>query len=203
MLTTLIIGVTVLVSVLAFNNRNLFEKLLFSPFLVKKNNEYSRFITSGFIHANFMHLAFNMLTLYFMGKYVEVFFKVQFGVAVGSLLYVGMYLLALIAADLPDFSRHQNNPYYRSLGASGAVSGVLFASILLAPLSKLIIFPIPITIPAVLFGVLYLVYSAWASRNANDNIGHSAHFFGALFGILFMLMVYPGIVRHFLNELGI
>ncbi|HMS52240.1 MAG TPA: rhomboid family intramembrane serine protease, partial [Chitinophagales bacterium] len=115
MLTTLIIGVTVLVSVLAFNNRNLFEKLLFSPFLVKKNNEYSRFITSGFIHANFMHLAFNMLTLYFMGKYVEVFFKVQFGVAVGSLLYVGMYLLALIAADLPDFSRHQNNPYYRSL----------------------------------------------------------------------------------------
>ncbi|MBK6610625.1 MAG: rhomboid family intramembrane serine protease [Sphingobacteriales bacterium] len=203
MLTTLIIGVTVLVSVLAFNNRNLFEKLLFSPFLVKKNNEYSRFITSGFIHANFMHLAFNMLTLYFMGKYVEVFFKVQFGVAVGSLLYVGMYLLALIAADLPDFSRHQNNPYYRSLGASGAVSGVLFASILLAPLSKLIIFPIPIPIPAVLFGVLYLVYSAWASRNANDNIGHSAHFFGALFGILFMLMVYPGIVRHFLNELGI
>jgi membrane associated rhomboid family serine protease len=187
MLTTLIIGVTVLVSVLAFNNRNLFEKLLFSPFLVKKNNEYSRFITSGFIHANFMHLAFNMLTLYFMGKYVEVFFKVQFGVAVGSLLYVGMYLLALIAADLPDFSRHQNNPYYRSLGASGAVSGVLFASILLAPLSKLIIFPIPIPIPAVLFGVLYLVYSAWASRNANDNIGHSAHFFGALFGILFML----------------
>ena len=177
MLTTLIIGVTVLVSVLAFNNRNLFEKLLFSPFLVKKNNEYSRFITSGFIHANFMHLAFNMLTLYFMGKYVEVFFKVQFGVAVGSLLYVGMYLLALIAADLPDFSRHQNNPYYRSLGASGAVSGVLFASILLAPLSKLIIFPIPIPIPAVLFGVLYLVYSAWASRNANYNIVHSSHFF--------------------------
>lgn len=152
-------------------------------------NEFYRFITSGLVHADIMHLAFNMFTLYFFGPYAERFYTVLFGDP-NHIKFIILYVGGLICSSIYSYFKHKDNPSYMALGASGAVSGVLFATILLDPWNWLLIFGI-IPVPAILFGVAYLIYSAKMAKEGKDNIGHDAHFYGAIFGLVITLAFGP------------
>lgn len=186
-ITVIIIIITVLVSLTAFSNSKVMNDLIFYPPAVTSNNQYYRFITSGFIHADYGHLLFNLLSFYFFGQFVEGAFQYIFGGS-GKILYLLMYVMALVASLLPTYFKNKNNQYYRSLGASGAVSAVIFAGILLDPLNKIYLMLIPIGIPGFVFGPVYLLISAWLDKKGNDNINHSAHIWGALFGVAFLIV---------------
>ena len=186
-ITVIIIIITVLVSLSAFRNEKIMNDLIFYPPAVSKNNQYYRFITCGFIHADWGHLLFNMISFYFFGQFVETAFEYIFGTG-GKLLYLLMYVLALIVSLLPTYFKNIDNHYYRSLGASGAVSAVIFAGILLDPANKIYLMFIPVGIPGFVFGPVYLLISAWLDRKGSDNINHSAHIWGALFGVAFMII---------------
>ncbi len=192
----IIILITAGISAIAFNNYELKNKLILWPRAMNNNPaEYYRFITSGFIHADWNHLIFNMLTLYFFGRNAEYWFD-----AIGRpSLYPLMYVAAIIASSLPSYIKHRNNPYYAALGASGGVSAILFCSVYLAPWSTIYVWFIPI--PAIIAGVLYLVYSAYMSKQQSDNIGHDAHFWGAVFGFLFTFVFDPTHGRIFIEQL--
>ena len=185
-ITVIIIIITVLISLTAFNNSKVMNDLIFYPPAVSNNKQFYRFITCGFIHADYGHLLFNMLSLYFFGQFVEGAFAYIFGSG-GKLLYLLMYVMALVASLLPTYF-NKNNQFYRSLGASGAVSAVIFAGILLDPLNKIYLMFIPIGIPGFVFGPVYLLISAWLDRKGSDNINHSAHIWGALFGVTFLIV---------------
>ena len=194
-LTILIVAVTVLVSRLAFNNPRLADRLVLWPPAIDRQHQYDRLITHGFIHADFQHLLFNMITLYFFGRAVEGWFVPYIG-QVGFVLF---YLSAILVAILPTYLRHRHDSRYRSLGASGAVSAVLFTFILVQPWSLIIVFVIPV--PAIVYGVLYVGYSIWMDRHGHDNVNHSAHLWGAGYGILFTLMMEPRVGYAFLGQL--
>ena len=183
----IIIIITVLVCLSALRNEKIMNDLIFYPPAVSKNNQYYRFITCGFIHADWGHLLFNMISFYFFGQFVETAFEYIFGTG-GKLLYLLMYVLALIVSLLPTYFKNVDNHYYRSLGASGAVSAVIFAGILLDPANKIYLMFIPVGIPGFVFGPVYLLISAWLDRKGSDNINHSAHIWGALFGVAFMII---------------
>jgi membrane associated rhomboid family serine protease len=185
-MTLIIIITTAIVSFSAFGNDKVMNDLIFYPPAITANRQYYRFITSGFIHADIMHLAFNMLSLYFFAG-VETAFGEIFGNS-GKLLYLSMYVLALIVSLLPTYAKNKNNYHYRSLGASGAVSAVIFAGIMIAPGLRMGFFIIPPVIPGFIFGPLYLLISAYMDRKGGDNINHSAHLWGALFGVTFMIV---------------
>jgi membrane associated rhomboid family serine protease len=195
----IIIALTVLASIYAWNNQNIYSKWIFHPYQIKKNKEYHRFITSGFIHADYIHLLFNMFSLYAIGGGLEDFFTFQFGTS-SQLYYWALYLGAMVAADLPTFFKEKNNTNYRALGASGAVSAVVFAFIILAPTTTLSINFIPM--PAFLFGVLYLGISYYQSGRAADNVNHDAHFYGAMFGIVFMAVLVPESIPNFIQQIS-
>lgn len=173
---------------IAFNKQEVMDKLIFYPPAVSQQNQYYRFITCGFIHADLMHLAFNMVSFYLFGQaLVEPAFIELFG-AYGKTAYFLMYMLALVVCLLPTYFKNINNRQYRSLGASGAVSAVVFAGVLLSPLSKLGFFFIPPIIPGFIFGPLYLLFSWYLDRKGGDNINHSAHIWGALFGVAYIII---------------
>lgn len=168
------------------------DKLIFYPPAVTKHNEYYRFLSCGFIHADIPHLIFNMYALYLFGEGanhdgVEHWFLRLFG-NMGNTLYVLMYILALVVCLIPTFYRHKDNYYYKSLGASGAVSAIVFAYIFLEPLRGVGLIFIPVFIPGFLFGIIYLVISYLLGRNGRGHINHSAHIWGALFGIVFLIV---------------
>ena len=196
-LTIVIVAVTVLVSWRAFNDRALLERLILWPPAVERRRQYDRLLTHGFIHADWMHLLFNMITLWSFGTAVEQVFS-EWITPVGFVLF---YLSAIVVAILPTYMRHRQDANYRSLGASGGVSAVLFAFILFDPWSKLIIFPIPVPIPAFLFAVLYVGYSIWMDRRGGGNVNHSAHLWGAAYGVLFTLLLEPRVFAHFTRTL--
>ncbi len=198
-LTYAIMAITVITSYLAFNNPNLKNKLLFHPYTIKRENEWYRFIGHGFIHANWMHLIFNMITMFYFGQNVELAFKSYFGEIMGSIHFLLLYFLGMILASAYTYFKHQDDSYYAALGASGAVSAALFASILLSPTSSLYIFPLPIPIPAIIFGPLYLAYCIYMGRAGRDNVGHDAHFFGAVFGLVYTLAINPAFGARFLD----
>ena len=183
----IIIIITCLVSIGGFSNQKIINDLIFYPPAVSQENQWYRFITCGLIHADIMHLILNMYGLYIFGEYVESAFISLFGKN-GGFLYLTMYLTALIACLLPTYRKHKGNFYYRSLGASGAVSAVIFAFILLFPLQKLGIIFLPVMLPGFIFGLIYLGLSYWSERRSADNINHSAHIWGALYGILFLVV---------------
>lgn len=197
MLTLLIIGITVLVSWRGFNDQRLLARLILWPPAVQRNRQYERLLTYGFVHADWMHLLFNMITLWSFGGLVEKVFAGWLG-PVGFVLF---YLSAIVVSILPTYIKHQRDANYRSLGASGGVSAVLFAAILFDPWTKLIIFPIPLPIPAFLFAILYVGYSVWMDRRSYDNVNHSAHLWGAAYGVLFTLLLAPQVGSHFLGSL--
>jgi membrane associated rhomboid family serine protease len=198
-MTAFIILVTALISILAFNNHQLTSRFIFNPYRINRRNEYYRFLTSGFLHANWLHLIINMFVLYFFGEAVEVYFIHYFG-NTGYVLYIVMYILGIICASIFTYFKYKDSPHYNSLGASGAVSAVVFASILFQPFAPLYLYGI-VAIPGIVFGILYLVYSAFMARREADNINHDAHFFGAVFGILFVIVIRPETGLDFINQL--
>ncbi|HMQ07769.1 MAG TPA: rhomboid family intramembrane serine protease [Saprospiraceae bacterium] len=199
-ITLIIILVTLFTSYKCFQSQSLFNKLKNHPYSVVKNREYYRLITSGFVHGDWVHLIVNMFVLYEFGKIVESIYIELFGQLTGIIFYLAMYFIVLILADIPSLRQHHNHPSFSSIGASGAVSGVLFTYILFYPWSWLGLFFV-IPIPAVVFGILYLVYSTWASKSKKDNIDHSAHFAGAIAGMLIIIILHPKVINLFLERI--
>lgn len=188
-------------SIVAFSNNAMFSRMLFSPYLVKESNQYYRFFTYGLIHADWMHLIVNMFVLNSFGKVVEVLYSQYFPV-MGSYYYWLLYIFGLIISVIPAYGKNKENSYYAAVGASGAVSSIVFASIIMNPFQGgIMIFPFPISIPPALFGILYLVFSAYMSKKSKDNVGHDAHFWGAIFGIAFTITLKPALVVNFLNQI--
>lgn len=198
-MTLFIIIVTVIVSLVCFNNPELNNKLILNPYTVKRQNQWYRLLTSGFQHADFLHLFVNMFVLYSFGQVVEQYYSVMFG-AGGKYLYLVLYFTAIYAANLSTQYKHQDNAHYSALGASGAVSAVVFASILFDPYNKIYLYGI-IGLPGILLGAVYLGYSYYASKKQNDHINHEAHFYGAVYGLLFTIVLKPKIAVFFFNQL--
>ncbi|MEH6422110.1 rhomboid family intramembrane serine protease [Pseudomonas sp. CGJS7] len=196
MITFVLIAVTVLVSWQAFEKRRMFERLVLWPPGVERFHQYDRLLTHGFVHADWMHLLFNMITLYFFGRAVEN----VFGQLVGPAMYLVFYLSAIVVAILPSYLRHRKDSGYVSLGASGAVSAVLFAFVLVDPWSWIIVFVIPV--PAVVYAIAYVGYSYWMDKRGRDSINHNAHLSGAIYGLLFMLLMEPRVGLLFLSKLA-
>ena len=195
MLTLILIGVTVLVTWLAFKNPRLLDRLILWPPAIDRQRQYDRLLTHGFIHADWQHLLFNMITLFFFGRFAEQ----DISAMIGPVGFVLFYLSAIVIAILPTYLRHRHDARYRSLGASGAVSAVLFAFILVQPWSLIFVFFLPV--PAILYGVFFVGYSIWMDRQGGDNTNHNAHLSGAIYGVLFMLLMEPRIGGVFLERL--
>lgn len=193
--TTLIIIITVIISLLAWQNKALFNRLIFYPPAVSKG-QWDRFVTHGFIHADSMHLLFNMFTLYFFGRAIEGLYRAF----LGGYGFVVFYVLAIIVAIIPSYIKNKENASYLSLGASGGVSAVLFAFILLAPWETIYLFAI-VPIPAILFAVAYVVYSFYADKRGKSNINHMAHLWGGAFGVIATIVMQPQVIPHFINAL--
>lgn len=193
MFTIILAVVITLISIAAFNNEALYDKLILWPRKMHNPAEYYRLLTSGFIHADWNHLLFNMFTLYSFGRVVEAW-------GVGITLII-LFCTGVIVASLPSFLKNRQNNHYRSLGASGGVASVLFFSIYFTPWSSLNFFFIPIDIPAIVFAGLYLVYSAYMSRRGGSGINHDAHFWGSVYGVLFALLVDPTHGASFVNAI--
>ncbi|WP_107037955.1 rhomboid family intramembrane serine protease [Brumimicrobium mesophilum] len=187
--TLIIIVATVLWSLRAFKDAELKYKWIFYPYKVKREKEYSRIISHVFIHGDTMHLIFNMFVLFSFGRIMEYIFVDYFGQGLGSLHFLLLYFLGGLAASVWPYLRNQDNPNYLSLGASGAVSAVLFASILWMPEGGIYLMFIPFEIPAWLFGILYLGFEYYMSKKGGSGIAHDAHFGGAVFGIIYVLLI--------------
>ena len=186
--------ITIGVSLLAFSNESLYGKMMLHPYSVYRKKNVFTLLTSGLIHKDWMHLLFNMLSYYFFAFQLEAYIgHWQFGV---------LYIASLILSDLPSVAKHKNDYWYHSLGASGAVSAVIFSYILYSPMSKMMIIPLPIPIPAILFGVLYLIYCHYASKHARDNVNHDAHLFGALCGVFITIILNPAIIPIFIHQVS-
>ncbi len=188
-ITLIIIIVTAVTSFAAFNNQKIIDDMIFYPPAITEKKQWYRFFSCGLIHADIGHLIFNMLSLYLFGEFVEnSFHSSLLFEQKGRLLYLAMYITALFVCLIPTFFKHKNDYYYRSLGASGAVSAVVFAGILLNPTAKIGFFFIPPIIPGYIFGPLYLLLSTFLGRQGKDNINHSAHIWGALYGVIFVIV---------------
>lgn len=198
-MTLYIIIITAAISLLCFNNKEVYQKLILNPYRAKHNKEWYRLLTSGFMHADFMHLFVNMFVVYSFGNAVEYYYSAAFG-AMGKWVYILLYLTAIVAANASTQFKYQTNSYYNSLGASGAVSAVVFTSILFAPFSKIYLYGI-IGLPGILLGIIYLVYSYYMAKKQSDNTNHEAHFYGAVYGIAFTLVLKPDVFSFFIRQL--
>ena len=198
-ITNILILITVVVSYATLKNMDLFLKYRHHPYTESRQKSYITWLTSGFLHGDYVHLAVNMFVLWQFGNTVERIYVEEFG-AMGSILYLIMYLSAIVFANLPSFRKHKDNPQYTAVGASGAVAAVIFTYILFFPWNGLYIYGI-IPLRAVVGGLLYLLYEQWASQNAQDNVGHDAHFAGAIYGMLFIVLVRPSIYNDFVDRL--
>lgn len=199
--TLVLVVLTCGISLYAWSNQQLMDSWILDPYRVRRNNDWYRFLTSGFLHADWGHLLFNMLAFYSFSQVVEQIYSEVFGPTTGLLLFLLLYLGGIIISDVPTYLRHRNNPDYRSLGASGGVASVVFAAILFNPTGKIIIFPIPFGIPGFIFGFLYLAYSYYMGRRRGDNINHDAHFYGALYGIVLTVSLLPQVAPLFWQQI--
>ena len=198
-IVSIIIAVTVLISFQANKNPDLKQHFLYIPFQLKHNNEYYRLISHIFIHADISHLAFNMISLYFLGSTLSYYFIDYYGLQLGTTYLLILYFAGAIFASLPSFFKHQDNSSYKSLGASGAVSAVIFAAILWDPSMSLGILFIPFPIPAYIFGPIYLAVEYFSMKRGGTGIAHDAHIGGAVFGILFVLLLNINKGKEFLD----
>jgi len=194
-ITLVIIAITCIVSFMAFKNGRLMNDLILWPPAIARQREYHRLVTYGLVHADFSHLLFNMFTLYFFGRAMEPFFSNSLGTLGFALFYIG----GLVISILPTYLKNRSNPNYRSLGASGAVSAVLFSYILLAPWQQIIVLVIPM--PAIVYALLYTGYSIYMDRRGQGNVNHSAHLWGAAYGVIFTLLMNHRVLPHFLDAL--
>jgi len=193
--TLIIIAITCIVSLYAFNDAALLRRLILWPPAVERQKEYYRLITYGLIHADGQHLLFNMMTLFFFGRAMEGLYSYKLGPLGFAIFYVG----GLVVSILPTFLKNRNNSNYHSLGASGAVSAVLFAFILIEPWAKILVFVVPM--PAILYAILYVVYSIYMDRRGAGNVNHSAHLWGAAYGVIFTAIMEPRVLPHFFSAL--
>lgn len=202
----ILIGLTVAISAYAWSNDRLLNGWIMQPYLLARSGQWYRLLTSGFLHADWGHLFFNMFAFYSFGPVVLNTLVEGYGYLPGVGLFLLLYLGGIIVSDLPTYFRHRDDRDYRSLGASGGVAAVLFASILLFPVNTqgggIIIFPIPVPIQPFLFGFLYLAYSWYMGRRRGDNINHDAHFYGALYGVLLVLVLLPAAGPAFIRQLS-
>ena len=199
-ITIILIIITSVTSYLAWQKPELQEKLLFHPYSVKHRNEYFRFITGGFVHSGWLHLFFNMFTLYFFGHSLEILFNSMFGESSFAYLVL-LFLIGVIVSDIPTYLKYKDAPHYRSLGASGGVASVVFCSIMFFPTSPLCLYGL-ICIPGFILGPLFLIYSYYQGKRMADNINHDAHFYGALFGVVFSLFVKPSVLGSFVSQVA-
>jgi membrane associated rhomboid family serine protease len=198
-LTFLIMAVTVVISLLAWQKPAWMDAMMMSPYRILKKQEYWRFLTSGFIHADFTHLFFNLFSFYFFGMQLEYIFSMIFP-DIGGYVFVLFYLLGIFVADLPTYFRQRNNPYFNSLGASGAVSAVIFAGIMFFPTEPIYLFGF-VQIPGFIYAGLFTWYSVAMDRRGRDNVNHSAHLYGGLFGLLFITLIRPSIWIEFVQKI--
>ena len=191
----LIFGATIVASLVAlYAAPGLLDRCLFRPYWLVRKSRYDTLVTSGFVHADLPHLIFNMVTFWFFAFPLER--------RIGSTAFAVLYLSSLVLSDLGTYLKHRNDPQYASLGASGAISAVLFANIVYFPTQSLFIIPIPVPIPAPLFAVGYVAYSWYSARQARGRINHDAHLGGALYGLLFVLLIDPSAYRRLLDFVG-
>ena len=199
-----LIALTAGISMYAWSNHKLMASWIFSPYLVQQQRQWYRFITSGFLHADLTHLLFNLFAFYSFSPIVLREYVSTYGLGAGIGCFLLLYLGGIIVSDIPTYLRHRHNPEYRSLGASGGVSSVVFASVLLFPVAPagggIYIFPLPIPIQPFVFGLLYLGYSYYMSRRQADNINHDAHFYGALYGVVLTLALMPSSALEFWQQ---
>ena len=197
--TLIIIIITAITSYRAWSKPDIFEKWLFNPYIINHQKQYYRFLSSGFIHRDNMHLIFNMITLYFFGSRIEQIYQHYYS-STGIVFYLITYLFGIVVADMLSYIKHRNNPHYSSIGASGGVSAVLFASIIYDPTSSICLY-FAICIPGFILGGLYLIYSYYQGRRAGSNINHDAHLVGSVFGILITLLIRPAVAMQFIEQI--
>ena len=194
-----IIALTCLISILAFNNPELMSRMQFNAYAIKHRKQRYRFLTYGFVHGSWAHLAINMFVFWSFGRIVYNIYIYIFG-SIGILYFLMLYLGGIMFSVLFDFGKHKNDEWYNAVGASGAVSAVVFASIILYPAGGVYLFFIPVEIPSPIFGILYLFYSAYMAKRGRDNIGHDAHFWGAIYGIILTIAFKPVLFLSFIEE---
>ncbi len=199
-LTIIIVIITCLISYRAFEDQALRSRMAHVPYLEKKDKEYWRMLSSGFVHGGWVHLGINMFVLWQFGEIVESTFVILFGEMMGKVNYLLLYILAIVFADVATYFKHQDNPGFASVGASGAVSAILFSYLIFAPWQNIYLYGI-IPIPTIIAALAYIAYSTWASKNRRDHVDHDAHLYGAIFGFLFTLVLKPSLFSFFLEQL--
>jgi membrane associated rhomboid family serine protease len=197
--TFIILILTIVASIYAWNNKSIYSKWMMNPYKIHKHDQYYRFITSGFIHGDWIHLAFNMFALFSFGLYLEGYLEAQVG-GIYHLYYYGIYLLALIVSDLPTYFKNKDNENYNSLGASGAVAAIIFACIIIRPVGTIYVYVIPVK--SFIFGFLYLGYSYYSSKKSLGGVNHDAHFYGAVFGVASILIIDPSASTRFFEQIS-
>lgn len=200
-LVTIIIIITCIVSYNAFNNRDLMNKLMYIPFNVKNYKEHYRTFSHVLIHADWGHLLFNMMSFYFLGSALLSFLIGEYGMTLGNLHFAVIYILGGLFATILPYYRNQDNSSYRSLGASGAVSAIIFATIIWMPGMKLSLLFFPIDIPAYIFGPLYLLFEYYMDKRGGTGIAHDAHIGGAIFGVIYILIINFDKGKEFINTI--
>jgi len=202
-MTIIIIGITVLISIAAFNYRELFTRLQFNAYQIYHRKEWYRLLTHGFLHANYTHLIVNMLVLFFFGTAAEQWLQtmeLDGLIRFHRLIFIMFYLLSIMFASAISLFRHKDNAWYNAVGASGAVSAVLFFNIFFNPWEKIYVYAL-IPVPGIILGAFYLIYSQYMSKKEVDNINHDAHFLGAVFGFVFPMLLDIRLINHFIHEL--
>lgn len=203
MMTYILIAFTALVSIPAFSKTDSFYKLQFNAYQIYHRKQWYRLLTHGFLHASWMHLIINMLVLFFFGPYVEEYMIRNLPGALSKwhhIIYILYYFAAIVIASLTSLARHKDDPWYNAVGASGAVSAVLFTFIFLRPWELLYFYGI-IPVPGIIMGVLYLIYSHYMSRRESDNVNHDAHISGAIFGFIFPVLIDFRSIGGFIDRL--
>lgn len=207
MITYIIIAITAVTSIMAFGNRSLMERFIFYPPAVKQG-EWYRLFTYGLLHADYTHLIFNMFTLFFFGVDIEKTYQAVFGMQTGSIIYSLLYVSALLVSIFPTYLKNKNNQSYHGLGASGSVSAIIFAYILINPMNFMGVMFIPVWLPAFIFGIIFVLVSLWLDKKQSGGINHSAHITGGIYGLIFMIVVFAAaadinLLAEFVNKIRI
>lgn len=198
-MTIYILVFTVILSIASFYNRDLMARLIFNPYLIHVRRQWWRFFTCGFIHADWLHLGINMFVFWSFGQAVETYYGYVFEDK-AVFYFILLYLGGIVISITPSYKKHLHNPGYNALGASGAVAAILFTAILFDPLKPIYLYGI-ISIPGIILGIAYLAYSYYMDKKGNDHINHDAHFWGAVFGVVFTLALKPTLFLHFIDKL--
>ena len=198
-ITDILVGLTCVVSYISLQNQVARARLIFHPVTIRERQQWYRFLTSGFVHADLTHLLINMFVLWSFGNAIETYFYPSFIGEFSAEKYLALYLGGIVVSSIPSYLRHNKDPGYAALGASGGVSAVVFAAILFEPWQNLYLYGV-IAIPQILAGAAYLYYSWYKDKNSNDNIGHMAHFSGAVWGFMFSGLLNAELFSRFLQK---